>query len=141
MTARQRRWHDTTGHKWALIAQEGGIKPATAFIPWREKPAVWFPTHPLWEPTACKRLYQPDGTLRRLTREETAAYGGGLARIGVAAETAPHDWPAYRRRSGVAPGVASCLAKAAKAQGADPRQWSVRLEAVPAALWVAVEVW
>jgi hypothetical protein len=135
------RWHYTVGDKFRPIERDQCIKPATAFISWREKPAVWFSTHPVWEPTACKLLVQPGGRYREMTREETAHYGRGLVRIGVAPEAAPYNWRAYRRLSGVAPRMASRLVQAGKAQGADPRQWYVSFDAVPAALWIAVEVW
>jgi hypothetical protein len=131
----------TIGQKFAQIARDGVIKPATAYVSPRERPVVWFSTHPLWEPTACKMVQAPDGRLRRLTREETARYGGGLVRIGVAPESAPHNWQAYRRLSGVNPHIASGLAKSGKDQGADPRHWYVSFEPVPAALWMAVEAW
>jgi hypothetical protein len=134
-------WHYTVADRYRLIALDQLVKPATAFINWREKPAVWFSPHPIWEPTACKVLSLPDGTWRRLTREETAQHGGGLVRTGVASQTGPHDWSAYRRLSGVNPRVASALAKTAKVQGADSRRWFVSFEAVPAALWIAVEIW
>jgi hypothetical protein len=135
------RWHYTIGDRFLQIAQDGIIQPATAYVVWPERPVVWFSTHPRWEPTACKMAQAPGGRLRRLTRAETARYGGGLVRIGVAPESAPHDWQAYRRLSGVDPGVARGLAKAAKKQRADPRQWYVSFEPVPAAVWLAVEVW
>jgi hypothetical protein len=135
------RWHYTVDARFRMIVADRLLKPAIAFLSWREKPAVWFSTHRVWEPTASKARRTQDGRLVRLTREETMALGGGLVRIGVAPETAPHDWQAYRRLSGVDPRVASGLAKAARAQGADPRQWYVSFEAVPASQWIAVEIW
>jgi len=116
------RWHYTTGQNFRLIVEDQLIKPATAHISWREKPAVWFSTHPLWELTAYKARRTPDGSFITISRDETTALGGGIVRFSVAPDTAPHYWTAFKRLSGVPRQEASRMAKVGKEQGADPRQ-------------------
>ena len=132
-------WHYTTGEKFIAIVQDGLIKPTASRIDPRERPAVWFSTNQWWEPTASKTL-QSGGKLRALNMSETAAYGKGLVRFGVAAETAPVSWRQFRMLSGVSPETYRNLVRAGKKHGADPHQWYASFEPVSKDKWLAVEV-
>src|SRR5262245_30228238 len=76
-------YHYTIGHRLVAIVNEGIIKPATAYVPEGERPAVWFTINPNWDETATKLYQEDDGSLRICTREEMAEHGGGLVRIVV----------------------------------------------------------
>jgi hypothetical protein len=132
-------WHYTTGEKSVAIVQDGLIKPTACRIDPRERPAVWFSTNQWREPTAGKTL-QSGGKLRALSMLETAAYGKGLVRFGVAGETAPVSWRQFRTLSGVSPETYRNLARAGKKHGADPHQWYASFESVGKDKWLAVEV-
>ena len=134
-------WHYTVGEHLTKILTDGEIRPATTMVAVGEKPAVWFSLRDDWEPTANKLIQHPDGSVELGTKETTHENGGGLARIGVAPETAPHDWQAFKRLSGVKPKVASALYNAAIADGASPRDWRVSFSSVPISEWLAIEVW
>src|SRR5688500_10215127 len=95
-------WHYTTAKCFRKIVQDGVIRPATEGLDHGERPAVWFSLNEIWEETACKGRIV-DGVRQPLDRDGTARYGGGLVRIGVAPVTAPHDWPAFQRTSGIRP--------------------------------------
>src|SRR5437867_4326059 len=89
-------WHYTVQrHLPGIIASEE-IRPATAGVPRGERPVVWFSANPEWEATANKdALNVRTGMVERLSRERTHDLFG-LARIGVAPESAPHDWEAFK---------------------------------------------
>lgn len=133
-------WHYTTGQKFHSIWQDGLIVPATAGVPKREKPIVWFSSNQYWEQTAGKMLRMPDGTLAKLTMDQTRQHGGGLARIGVALETAPRRWPALKRSSRMSPKMARALWAAGINDGADPTEWFGTFDPVPRESWLAVQV-
>ena len=137
-----RIWHYTTGHRFVEIVRSGEIIPATANVPAHERPVVWFSTDPHWEPTANKALKDNnDGSIRDLSREETATHDGGLVRIEVGPETAPYRWADYKRMSGIFAAEAAGLVKAARRAGSDPCHWRVSFESVPRAKWIGVQVW
>ena len=102
-------------------------------------PIVWLSLNQSWKPTANK-VWQQDGRLCLLTREQTEALGGGLVRIGVAPETAPHDWQALKELSGMSSETAQSLYNAAIKKGSRPGQWRGTFDAVPRSQWIAVEV-
>ena len=141
MPATRPIWHYTTRQHLESIVRDGVIKPGRNFVPRSEIPAVWFSMNQDWEQTANKSIGSDDGTVRHGNREDTERYGGGLARIAVAPETAPHDWAAFLRLSGIAPRFAGGLEAAASADGADPSDWRVSFRPVPRGQWLAVEVW
>jgi hypothetical protein len=134
-------WHYTTARRLAAILQAGELRFAAGLLPKGEKPVVWFSSNEEWEPTANIPLRQPDGRMAIATKDATCLLEGGLARIGVACETAAHDWEAYKRLSGITPKHAREMYKAAIAQGARPGQWFANFEPVPRSQWLAVEVW
>jgi hypothetical protein len=135
------RWHYTTGDNFYQIVEDGMIKPAVACVEMREKPAVWFSTRQDWEPTANKLLLLPNEQLKSLTREQTERYGGGLCRFGVAPDTAPHHWWAFKRMSGIKPRFARGLVWSARRDGANPADWWVSFAPVPRDQWVAIQVY
>lgn len=133
-------WHYTVGIRYQLIERDGVIKPATAFVPQGEKPIVWFSLNQQWEKTADKSVKDEDGTLRHLNTAETAEVGGGLVRIGVAPETAPHDWKTLRELSGMTSAMAQGMYHAAIDKGARPGEWRGTFQAVPRSKWTAIEI-
>jgi len=135
------RWHYTTGQKFTLIAQDGIIKPATIGVPRGERPIVWFSTHPMWEPTACKGMINETGKLVRLTMDQTREMGGGLVRFAVALQTAPHDWRALKELSGMSGRMAQHLYHEGIRQGARPGDWWGTFDPVPRSKWLAIQVY
>lgn len=134
-------WHYTAVERLRRILQDGEIRPATQGIPKKQKPAVWFSSNPVWEPSA-NRLWQDlDGRVVRLSKDQTHVLGGGLARIGVAPDTAPHDWKAYKRLSGISTARAKAIYEEAIRAGARPGEWLASFDAVGRAKWLSVEVW
>lgn len=134
------RWHYTTGNDFKKIVESGEIQPSRGRVPPSERPAVWFSTEPIWEPTATKAWINPDGT-KVLSMAINAEKGGGLFRIGVLSETAPHDWHAFKQLSGITSKMAKGLYNVAKEQNARPGRWYVTFEVVPKSAWVSVETW
>lgn len=132
-------WHYTVRDRLSQIIADGVIRQATAGIGFGERPAVWFSSHPSWEPTANKGIIGRDGSRRTATKAEMQARG--MARIGVERNTAPHDWEAFKRLSGVSNFMASCMKRAGLDAGAKMSQWFVSFDPVPRERWVSVEVW
>lgn len=133
-------WHYTTGQCLVQILEAGSILPATAYVPKEERPIVWFSLNQSWEPGANKMLRQGDGTILVLNKEQTEELGGGLVRIGVAPETAPHDWHTLKELSGMSSTMAQALYRAAIESGARPGQWRGTFESVPRSKWIAMEI-
>jgi len=134
-------WHYTVGLKMEQILRSGVLLPATAGVPDWERPAVWFSTNRVWEQTANKMYFDARGVRHLGTKQTTEKYAHGLYRIGVAKETAPHDWATFRKLSGIKRMQARLLEKSARKAGASSEQWRVSFEPVPASMWVAVERW
>jgi hypothetical protein len=132
-------FHYTTGHNLLGILESGIIRPSTAFVERTERPCVWFSCRDTWEPVANKAWRNPDGTSVDLGKEGTRVRGGGLHRIGVAAEVAPHDWNAYLHLSGVKTRTAHSLIRAASARGSLFSDWRVTFDPVPSSQWSSIE--
>ena len=135
-------WHYTVVERLQRIVHGGEIRPATVGGPKRAKPAVWFSSNPVWEPTA-NRLWRDDidGRTVRLSKDQTYVLGGGLARIGVAPDVAPHDWKAYRHLSGISADQAKAIYDEAVGAGSRPGEWFATFDIVPRSKWLAVEIW
>src|SRR5262245_31920443 len=104
-----RLWHYTTGEKIGLILKEGMIRQSPN-VCGSERPAVWFSSNPVWEVTSRKGRFDPiTGQIRQLEMDEHLVYCGGLFRIAIAPETAPHDWHEFREMSGILPRDANVL--------------------------------
>lgn len=135
------RWHYTTGENFISIVSDGVIRTATDGVPPGERPIVWFSTHPVWEPTACKGAMDENGRRFWLTMDQTREFGGGLVRFAVEAETAPHDWRALKELSGMPGWMAQHLYREGIRQGARPGDWWGTFEPVQRSKWIAVQVY
>ena len=133
-------WHYTIKVRLDLILADRLIKPATAYLSPGEKPAVWFSSNQSWEETANKSYVDPDGSIHHGAKLTTHTRGGGLIRIGVDPETAPHDWQAFKSLSGINSKHAKGLYQAACQCGAHPGEWFVSFDPVSCDKWRAVEV-
>ena len=133
-------WYYTTVAKLNQIIEIGEIRPATLGTSKKEKPAVWFSANPDWDPAANEPWQAPDGSVLRLNKDQTYVLGGGLGRIGVAPEVAPHDWKAFKRLSGISPKAAKELYNSAVQAGSRPGEWFAAFENVPRSKWLAIEV-
>jgi hypothetical protein len=159
-------WHYTTGNALPAIVRSGKLRPSTRP---GEPRIVWCSTRQDFEPAVCKfmerrtgladaiRLILPPQTTEDVARlwRIVAAYGHvetpaemekrgrGLYRVGVAPETAPYDWPAIVRLSGISEFEAYCvdLTDYMRANGTDRADWRGSFEPIPADLWLAVEKW
>jgi hypothetical protein len=120
--------------------REGVVKLAAQAE--REQVAVvWFSRREPHEPTATTLFQDQAGTVREASEIELKLLLGGRVRIGVAPQTAPHDWSAFLRLSGINQQMADGLAQVAREHGADPEDWFVSFDQVPAAAWRPVEWW
>lgn len=134
-------WHYTIGLNYRLILADRAIKPSAAYTAAKKWPVVWFSRNQVWESAATKGIETDDGTWQQLTQEELGKVAGGLYRIGVAPETAPHHWDDFVRLSGIAREFALGLRKAAKARGANHKDWFASFDPVDQTKWLAVDVW
>jgi hypothetical protein len=133
-TEASRRFHYTIRTCWEGIQQDHLIRLEEEAPPCR--PAVWFSTRSVWEPTATKGvLLHGRPVLASWDRMQEI----GLVRIEVAPETAAHDWEAYKRLADCP--WASNLARTGRIAGADPRDWFVSFEPVPSSQWLRVDEW
>jgi hypothetical protein len=133
-------WHYTTVQKLGLILNRGALLPFAPPRERHEKPAVWFSGKADWDLTANPVVTTTAGR-RYATLDETIVIGGGLARIGVAPEVAPHDWKDYKKLSSVSPRRAKAMYDRAVSLGSRPAGWHVTFEKVPRKRWLAVEIW
>jgi len=134
-------WHYTIKERLDQILKDRLIKPAVAAVGAHEKPAVWFSSNQSWEETANKVLGDFADLLLLDRKKKTHEMSKGLARIGVASETAPLTWNDFKRLSGIKPKEAKDLYQLAIAIGARIGEWFVSFDAVPAEKWLAVELW
>jgi len=136
-------WHYTVGENWELIRENGVLIPGfnNPFIPKGERPANWFTTNQEYESTIGKVYYCDGRIVGYTTRQDLIDDCGGLVRIGVAPETAPHDWNEFKRLSGIQPKLARGLYNSAIEQGSRPRDWRVTFDPVPQSAWLSVEFW
>src|SRR5262249_43103036 len=104
-----RVWHYTVGKRLRLILADGEIKPATAGVNGKERPAVWFSANEEWEETANKMTYDSFGVPVFLNKQQTHEHSGGLARIGVDPSTAPVRWHEFKERSGIPSKIAKAI--------------------------------
>ncbi len=132
-------YHYTIKDRLKSILKDGFIKQATVGVPAGIKTVVWFSIREGYEPTAKKSIYDGvTGKCRIATTEEMKKIG--CVRIVVDEETAPHDWNAYKRLSGVNRKFARALYSSAIGWGSRPGQWRVSFEPVPREKWVRIEI-
>lgn len=101
-----------------------GIQPAQQ-VPLGVRPIVWLTTSDRWEETCNKGLrHKETGEEFTLTRDETAAISGGLARIGVSDRVKTHPWFRLMRLSRESKQTIAVLRRTAEACGSNPvRDW------------------
>ncbi len=133
-------WYYTTLNKLVEILAQGQITPSAAGVPRKEKPAVWFSANQTWDPAANLPWQDPDGSTVRLSKDQTFVMGGGLARIGIAPQTAPHDWKTFKQQSGISPKAAKEIYNTAIQGGSRPGQWFASFENVPKSKWLTIEI-
>jgi len=133
-------WYYTTRNKLSEILAAGEIGPIDVGVPRKEKPSVWFSANQDWDPAANLPWEDADGSTVRLSKDQTFVMGGGLARIGIARETAPYDWKAFKQQSGISPKAAKELYNAAVRSGSRPGQWFASFESVPREKWLRIEI-
>jgi len=114
-------WHYTTGENFIKIVEDGFLKPTSIGIKGKEKPILWFSSHPYFEPTACKAKII-NGSIQRLTMKETFIAGGGLVRLGMPLSSLTR-WPQLHRDALMPRKIARILERSGKEQGAKPSQW------------------
>lgn len=134
-----RLFHYTIGEYLPAIVESGAIRVADANVASGERLCVWLSLHPEWEETANKAIVV-GGERRGLSRDETLKLGGGLARIEVQPEAAPHKWQSYLRLSGVKPKLAKAMADIGMRSGSGPAYWRVSFGPIPKAQWIAIEI-
>lgn len=133
-------WHYTVGQKFALIVDDGWLRPATAFVAAPEKPILWFSGNQDWEETANKMFKPPDGPLRFGTKETTRDLGGGLVRFGYRRDRL-HPWPKIARKARMNAKTMASLEAAAREAGGIPAEWYGTTRPIPLSQikWVEVE--
>jgi hypothetical protein len=132
-------WHYTTVDRLTQILAAGEIRPTTYAK--KVKPAVWFTTRTDWEPMANRVWRAPEGAIRRLGKDQTIVLGGGLARIGVAADVAAVDWKTYKAESDIPPKIAQHIYNEAASFGSRVGDWYATFASVPRDQWLRVEIW
>jgi hypothetical protein len=133
-------WHYTVMQSLEKIIKCGVIKPADIEITLGEKPITWFSTNPVWENTVIKG-YVRNGHQELLGMRGLLEHGHGIARIGIAKETAPLRWNDLREQSEMPAWFASSLAKVARRWNAKPGEWRGTFDAVPREKWLTIETY
>lgn len=134
-------WHYTTGQRLADIIISQEIRPATAFVDANEKPVVWFSTSPDWEEVANKMLQEADGSIQKLSKQETARLASPPARICIKPSVAPYIWEDYVKLSGIRKDIVKSLIEVAEEVGSDVRKWRVSFSPVSISEWIDIEIW
>jgi hypothetical protein len=140
MTTPSFLWHYTYGQNLQKIVADKSIKPSSKYVGKDAPPIVWFSRNPVWDSAATKGLITDEGTVQNLTMEELRQHGGGLYRIKVAKETAPHNWDDFVKKSGLAHDIIAELRRLAKDKGASLKEWFASFEPVNQEKWLAIEV-
>ena len=139
-TPRHVAWHYTSGTHANGILREGLIRLEIGQTAKREKPAVWFTSSPIFEPTALAAIQKPDGSIHQFTSPaEQARLTGGLVRFGVAAKRL-HTYSDWTEKSRCPALMQQALEAVAIRAGSNPSQdWLVSFKPVKADAWVAIE--
>jgi hypothetical protein len=132
-------FHYTTYPSYLSITRDKLILPATAYVPFWEKPIVWFSTEQFFEPTAAKGWKSYHGPTETLALDGLVEHGISPVRIGVNAAVAPYRWGELKSLSGMSSTTACALASRARDQGANPSKWYGTFEAVNAEKWQTIE--
>jgi hypothetical protein len=132
-------WHYTTADRLTQILAAGELRPVP--LAKKVKPVVWFTTQSDWEPMANRVWQSPEGTVRRLGKDQTIVLAGGLARIAVAPDVATIDWKTYKAESDIVPKMAQQIYNEAVSLGSRPGDWYATFQSVPRDRWLRVEIW
>lgn len=125
-----RLFHYTHGTNAVKIFKSGAIRQATGGLQKRERPVVWFSSHPLYEPTALP-AWEQRGQARRLTSIKELANYEVPFRFEVDPDEFPLTWLAFINLSGCPRKESRRLARIAKAWGANIAGWRISFEPVP----------
>ena len=160
MTApRKVLWHYTPGKRLDAILRSRVLR--VSHLGSRETgevPAVWFSLRQDWDP-AVGGGTKPSGKERSAFKDkihdggvahairwanragpEVAARDlGGLARIGVPLDVAPHTWDDFVRLGGISRMHAWARHVIDRELGSNPEDWRLSFVDVPATKWISVE--
>jgi hypothetical protein len=122
-------WHYTTGARAAEILRTGSLAPRPLDDSSELTPVVWFSLRQHWEPIANELYKASDGTLSRLSFEDTAARGQGAWRFGLpAAQLLP--WRDLQKAAQMSKEAARALERTGRKAGSDPALWLGSLEPI-----------
>jgi hypothetical protein len=122
-------WHYTTGTRAAEILRAGVLAPSALDDHSGLTPVVWFSLRQHWEPIANERFKASDGTLSRLSFEDTVARGQGAWRFGLpAVQLLP--WRELQKSAQLSKDDARALERTGRKAGSDPALWLGSLEAI-----------
>lgn len=74
-------------------------------------------------------------------RDELCGLVGGLYRIGVTRDVAPHNWDDFKRLSGASAKMTYYMRRTAYSVGARISEWFVTFEPVTRDKWVTIQEW
>jgi hypothetical protein len=135
-----RVFHYTVMSKLKSILNSGEIKPATAGVHIKERPAVFCAIEKQWEPTANKGIIQ-DGKIYPLhTIDEMILHAGPLIRIEIKPEAAPYRWNDYVRLSGIDKALAKELEKVAIQSGSNVNHFFMSFKPIIQNQWVSIQI-
>lgn len=135
-----RLFHYTRATNAMKIVKSGEIRPATLLVPKRERPVVWFSSHPLYEPTALSATTE-GGQIKRFTTIEEMATRETPFRFEVDPDEFPLGWFAFVNMSGCARKQSRQLARIAEGWGANIRGWRINFEPVGLERCLGFEAW
>ena len=138
-----RVWHYTILDRAKRILLDGKIKAATAGVPTREIPVVWFSAQQVWEPTANKMVVRKhalefETKITLTTRQMFDGVAGPLVRFGIDSDTLL-PWAILKRKAKISRKEQTRLIKKAKLVGSDPMLWYGHLYNL--VLWDTIEGW
>jgi hypothetical protein len=121
-------WHYTTGARAAEILRAGVLAPAALDEHGAgAAPLVWFSLRQHWEPIANELYKAADGTLTRLSFEETIARGQGAWRFGLPSAQLL-SWRDLQKSARLSKEDARALERIGRKAGSDPALWLGSLE-------------
>lgn len=122
-------WHYTTGTRAGQILRAGSIAPMALDELGGARSVVWFSLRQHWDPIANEVLKARDGSLVRLSFEETVERGQGAWRFGLPAAQLV-SWRELQKLAGWSKEEARTLERAGRKAGSDPALWLASLEPI-----------
>lgn len=135
-----RLFHYTRATNAMKIVNSGEIRPATLLVPQRERPVVWFSSHPLYEPTALPAWMEGNRS-RRLTSIVELAARETPFRFEVDPDEFPLGWLAFVNLSGCSRKQSRGLGRIAEAWGANVRGWRISFAPVGIERCLGIQAW